>query len=54
MKLRELLRWLNDALRPPHAQGEGYHPPLGKTHAVAKEAASPNWDASQQDERQHS
>jgi hypothetical protein len=63
VKIRQALKWLNDALSPPHVQGDGDEPPVDKTTALTTmhvsdpmgtlgaEAAPPNWVPSQQDER---
>ena len=63
MKVREMLKWLNDALRPPHVKGQEYEPSVDKTTALTTmhvsnpmgglgaETAPPNWVPSQQDEK---
>ncbi len=53
MKLREVLRWFNDALRPPHvagAPGEGRRPNKDDALVTAAESAPLDWVPSQQDE----
>ncbi|MGH3050217.1 MAG: hypothetical protein ACRDLK_08665 [Gaiellaceae bacterium] len=64
MKIRALLKWFNDALRPVHVEGEdGFEPPVDKTTALTTmhvtspmgglgaEAAPPGYVPSQQDEK---
>ena len=63
MKLRELLRKINDSIRPMHVQGEGSGAdPLldgrvagrgGKLHSAPGPANTTNWAPSQQDEGPH-
>ena len=63
MKIRELLKWFNDALRPPHVKGQGFEPEVDKTTALTTmhvtnpmgglgaEAVPPGYVPSQQDDR---
>ena len=51
MKIRELLRKINDAVRPPHV---GPLPPTDITERGGTEYSSPNYVSSQQDEKPHS
>lgn len=65
MKLRKLLRKINDAVRPVHVEGmEGYERPIDNTTAMTTmttmpadvgvplpQSAPPNWVPSQQDEK---
>ena len=65
MKIRAALKWLNDALRPPHAQGQAHEPAVDKTTALTTmhvanpsgalgtEAVPPGYVPSQQDEGPH-
>jgi hypothetical protein len=65
MKIRALLKWLNDALRPPHVKGEGDEPAVDKTTALTTmhvtnpsgglgaEGVPPGYVPSQQDEKPH-
>jgi hypothetical protein len=34
MKIRELWKWCNDALRLPHVKGQGFQPEVDKTTAL--------------------
>jgi hypothetical protein len=65
VRLRELLRKINDSVRPMRVQGEGQSgsDPLldgrvagrgGKLHSAAGPANTTNWAPSQQDEGPHS
>jgi hypothetical protein len=53
VKIRELLRWFNDALRPVHtanASGEGMRPNNDDALVPPAESAPLGWVPSQQDE----
>jgi hypothetical protein len=61
VKLRELLRKINDSIRPIHVEGAGSDPLLdgrvagraGNLHSAPSPANTTDWAPSQQDEEAH-